>query len=241
MKSALPSTRGKTISTAVACVMLMASVLVEGCGGSHGAVEPGTLNFLIESMPTNLDPRIGTDAVSQHLDGLIFSSLVAHDAEMNIVADLAERWETPDPLTYLFHLRRGVKFHDGRGLTSADVKYTFDSILLGTVKSAKRGAFRMVASVEAPDDSTIVFHLREPYASFLWNLARPGVGIVPRGSGGEVSRQPIGSGPFQFVSMITDEEIVLARASNYFGHSGEQKRVERVRFRIVPDAIVRAL
>jgi peptide/nickel transport system substrate-binding protein len=221
--------------------MLMASVLVEGCGGSHGAVEPGTLNFLIESMPTNLDPRIGTDAVSQHLDGLIFSSLVAHDAEMNIVADLAERWETPDPLTYLFHLRRGVKFHDGRGLTSADVKYTFDSILLGTVKSAKRGAFRMVASVEAPDDSTIVFHLREPYASFLWNLARPGVGIVPRGSGEEVSRQPIGSGPFHFISMITDEEIVLARASNYFGHSGEQKRVERVRFRIVPDAIVRAL
>jgi len=72
----------------------------------------------------NLDPRIGTDAYSAHLDGLIFSSLVAHDAQMNIVPDLAERWETPDALTYVFYLRPGVKFHDGRALTSADAKFT---------------------------------------------------------------------------------------------------------------------
>jgi len=58
----------------------------------------------------NLDPRIGTDAYSAHLDGLIFSSLVAHDAQMNIVPDLAERWETPDALTYVFYLRPGVNF-----------------------------------------------------------------------------------------------------------------------------------
>ena len=65
------------------------------------------MNFLIESMPTNLDPRIGTDAQSQHLDGLIFDSLLAHDGQMNIVPDLAESWETRDPLTYVFHLRHG--------------------------------------------------------------------------------------------------------------------------------------
>ncbi|MGB9245371.1 MAG: ABC transporter substrate-binding protein, partial [Candidatus Acidiferrales bacterium] len=210
-----------------------------------GVEEPGTVNFLIESMPANLDPRIGTDAQSQHLDGLIFDSLLAHDAQMNIVADLAERWEARDPLTYVFHLRQGVKFHDGRPLSSADVKFTFDSILDGTVKTPKRGAFRMVTAVEDPDDSTVVFHLREPYASFLWNLTKPGVGIVPRGSGPEIAQKPIGTGPFQFVNAITDQEIVLQRNLSYFGDAGEavgvRGNVERVRFRIVPDAIVRAL
>ena len=87
------------------------------------------MNFLIESAPTNLDPRIGADGYSEHIDGLIFSSLVGHDEQMKVVPDLAESWDTPDPVTYVFHLRHGVKFHDGRPLTSADVKYTFDSIL----------------------------------------------------------------------------------------------------------------
>ena len=216
-----------------------------GCSSNRGAEEPGTVNFLIESMPANLDPRIGTDAQSQHLDGLIFDSLLAHDAQMNIVADLAERWEARDPVTYVFYLRQGVKFHDGRPLSSADVKFTFDSILDGTVKTPKRGAFRMVTSIEVPDDSTVVFHLREPYASFLWNLTKPGVGIVPRGSGPEIAQHPIGTGPFQFVNMITDQEIVLRRNPSYFGDAGEapgaRGNVERVRFRIVPDALVRAL
>ena len=192
-----------------------------GCSSNRGAEEPGTVNFLIESMPANLDPRIGTDAQSQHLDGLIFDSLLAHDAQMNIVADLAERWEARDPVTYIFHLRQGVKFHDGRPLTSADVKFTFDSILDGTVKTPKRGAFRMVTAVEAPDDSTVVFHLREPYASFLWNLTKPGVGIVPRGSGPEIAQKPIGTGPFRFVDAITDQEIMLERNPSYFGDAGE--------------------
>ena len=222
---------------------LLACIVLAGCSPKNDSRETGTVNFLIESMPTNLDPRIGTDANSQYLDGLIFSSLVAHDAEMNIVPDLAERWEMPDPVTYVLHLRHGVKFHDGRALTSADVKFTFDSILSGGVKTAKRGAFRMVTSVQSPDDATIVFHLCEPYASFLWNLARPGVGIVPRGSSAaEMSQHPIGSGPFRFVNAAADEEIMLERnPDDTSRQEASATVVDRVRFRIVPDAIVRAL
>ncbi len=189
-------------------------------------------------MPANLDPRIGTDAQSEDLDGLLFDSLVARDAHMNLVPSLAERWETPDPLTYIFHLRRGVRFHDGRPLTSADVKFTFDSLLSGAVQSPKRGAYLPVASIGAPDDATVVFHLREPDSSFLWNLAQPGIGIVPAGSGPQLGRNPIGTGPFRFVSMIPDEEIVLERNPGYFGAA---PRIERVRFRVVPEAVVRAL
>ena len=75
---------------AVARLAILLVMLVSGCSSNRNPAEPGTVNFLIESMPTNLDPRIGTDAHSAHLDGLIFSSLVAHDAQMNIIPDLAE-------------------------------------------------------------------------------------------------------------------------------------------------------
>src|SRR3984893_10129538 len=85
--------------------------------------EPGVVNFLIESMPTNLDQRIGTDGQSERIDGLIFDSLVELDEQRNPRGDLAEKWEMPAGVTYVFHLRPGVKFHDGRVLTSADVKY----------------------------------------------------------------------------------------------------------------------
>ncbi|HVB56558.1 MAG TPA: ABC transporter substrate-binding protein [Candidatus Acidoferrales bacterium] len=222
----------------IALLALIIAAAFAGCSSTYSSSDAGTLNFLIESAPTNLDPRIGTDSFSEHLDGLIFSSLLAHDSQMNIVPDLAERWETPDPLTYVFHLRRGVKFHDGSALTSADVKFTFDSILSGAVKSPKRGAFEMVESVEAPDAETVIFHLREPYASFLWNLTRPGVGIVPKNSAPNVAQHPVGTGPFRFVSMRQDEDILLARNPDYFGGA---PKIQQVRFRIVPDAIVRAL
>ncbi|MGH9700093.1 MAG: ABC transporter substrate-binding protein [Candidatus Acidiferrales bacterium] len=219
-----------------------------GCSTSNPANQPETVNFLIESAPTNLDPRIGADAQSEHLDALIFSSLVAHDDAMNIVPDLAESWNSPGPLTYVFHLRHGVKFHDGRALTSADVKYTFETILSGVVKTPKRGAFRMITSIDTPDDFTVIFHLQEPYASFLWNLTRPGIGIVPRGATpAEMSAHPVGTGPFRFVSATTDEDIVLERNPDYFSRTqpaGETKietPIETIRFRIVPDAIVRAL
>ncbi len=194
--------------------------------------------FLIETMPANLDPRIGTDAQSQRLHSLIFSGLLQRDAQMNPQPDLAERWETPDALTYIFHLRRGVHFHDGRALTATDVKFTFDSILSGAIKTPKRGAFRMVASVEAPDDFTIIFRLKEPFASFLWNLVRPAVGIVPANASADFAQHPVGTGPFRFVSARQDDEVILDCNRDYFG---DRPRIDRVRFRIVPDATVRAL
>ena len=219
-------------------ISCLCAMVVGGCSRASGPADTNTVNFLIQQAPTNLDPRIGTDSISEHIDGLIFDSLVAHDQRLNIVPDLARKWETPNPLTYVFYLNKGVKFHDGRPFTSADVKYTFESILNGTVKTGKIGSFRIIQSIHTPDPYTVVFHLREPYASFLWDLTRPGIGIVPQGSGADIARRPIGTGPFRFVRATTDEDILLERNRAYFGGAPD---ISRVRFRIVPDAIVRAL
>ena len=200
--------------------------------------EPGVVNFLIESMPTNLDPRIGTDGQSERIDSLLFNSLVELDTHRIPQGDLAETWETPDPVTYLFHLRSGVKFHDGRPLTSADVKYTFDSIIDGSVTTSKRGSLRLVKSIDAPDAATVIFHLSEPNAGFLTDICRPAFGVVPAGAGSDAEEHPIGTGPFRFVSAQQDDNVVLERNAAYFAAPA---KIEQVRFRVVPEAVVRAL
>jgi peptide/nickel transport system substrate-binding protein len=206
---------------------------------SHPAPFTGhDLTFLIEANPTNLDPRFATDGQSQRLDALIFSGLLTRDPQLNLHGDLASSWEMPDTLTYVFHLKPNVKFHDGRPLTSEDVKSTFDFILNPASKSPKRGAFRMVEKVEARDPQTVIFHLKEPYASFLVNLIPNAAGIAPANAPADFARHPIGTGPFKFVSQSQDEDVQLARNENYFNGAPP---VEFLHFRVVPDAVVRAL
>lgn len=194
--------------------------------------------MIIESSPTNLDPRVGLDAWSQNIDGLLFDNLLARDEHLSVKPSLAERWETPDPKTYVFHLHQHVMFSDGRPLTARDVKWSYDSLIQGKIRSAKGATYKSVDNIEARDDSTVVFHLKEPWAALLWNLAAPGMGIVPYGSGAEVSQHPIGSGPFRFVGAEQDKEVVIERNDNYWG---EKAKVMRVRFAVVPDTTTRAL
>jgi len=194
--------------------------------------------MIIESSPANLDPRVGTDAQSERIDALLFDGLVNRDEHFNLVPGLAERWEIPDPLTYIFRLRRGVRFSDGRPLTARDVKWTFDSILNGTVLTPKAGFYRQVERVLAPDDATVIFRLKEPYSTLLWNLSNPAIGIVPEGSGTDFNRHVVGSGPFRLVRLEQDKELVIERNPVYWGTAA---KVERVRFAVVPDTTTRAL
>lgn len=197
-----------------------------------------TLVMIIESPPANLDPRVGTDAQAERIGELIFDSLLRRDEHYRLQPHLAERWEVPNPLTYVFHLRRGVRFHDGRPLTARDVKWTFDSLRDGTVRSAKASTFRFVERIDTPDEWTVVFRLKEPYSTLPWNVSGGAMGIVPAGSKEEMKEKPIGSGPFRFVSLAQDREVIIERNDNYWG---EKPKLRRVRFAVVPDTTTRVL
>ncbi|HXZ80485.1 MAG TPA: ABC transporter substrate-binding protein [Terriglobales bacterium] len=197
-----------------------------------------SLVMIIESSPTNLDPRVGIDAQSERIDELLFDALVHRDEHFALHPWLAKSWEIPDPQTYVFHLQRGVTFHDGRPLTARDVKWTFDSLTNGTLRTTKTGTFRYLDRIDTPDDATVIFHLKQPWASLLWNVSNGAIGIVPYGSKGELTQMPIGSGPFRFVRAEQDKDVVIERNDRYWG---EKPNLQRVQFLVVPDTTTRAL
>jgi peptide/nickel transport system substrate-binding protein len=200
--------------------------------------DPETVVVLLENSPTSLDPRIGTDAVSEHLQEILFDGLVVRDDNYNFKPALAISWSQPDLNTYIFHLRPNIHFHNNQPLTSRDVKWTFDSMRDGTVISPKANTYASIATIDTPDPLTVIFRLKHPDNILLENLATSAMGIVPYGSGKEFAQHPIGTGPFQFLSQAIDQEVVLASNQNYWQ---PPPRFQRIRFAVVPDSNTRTL
>lgn len=223
-------------SIVLATISLGGAAILLGCG--QKPADPNTVTVAIESSPTNLDPRIGVDAQSERIDELIFDSLVKKDAHFNLQPDLATSWDTPNPLTYIFHLRTGVKFQNGQPFTARDVKWTLDSMRNRGILTSKYQAYRNVASIDAPDSQTVVIHMKQADAALLWNLSDGALGIVPYGSGRAFQQHPIGTGPFRFVSQELDKEVVLER--NPLSWQPVPK-IARLQFEVVPDQMTRAL
>jgi len=162
---------------------------------------------------------------------LIFDTLVVKNEKFEFVPSLAERFEeSEDHKTFTFHLRAGVMFHNGKQLTSADVKYTFDSLLSPALKSPIRGAVDKITSIDAPDPLTVVFHAGEPFYSFIGNL--PAIGIIPEGAGTEIIGSPVGSGPYKFVSYKEGSALQLEANAGYWGGA---PNIPRVHIKVVTD------
>lgn len=215
------------------------SVLTAGGCSAPPDVPPGYITVAITSSPNNLDPRIGTDEVSQKIHQLLYASLVHIDDHLRPVPALAASIQQPDPLTYLVRIRQGVRFHDGRLLTARDVAYTFQSFLDPHFVSGRKGAYRLLESVAEVDPLTVRFRLKEPFGSFLVNLE---MGIVPAPAAGQdptsLALAPIGAGPYRFVKAAADDRVVLEAAPGYV--DGPPRNAGIV-LKVVPDDTMRGL
>ena len=194
--------------------------------------EPGTLVIAIEILPRGFDPRFSTgNTYSARIMQLVYDTLLIKDENFELIPSLADSFtESEDHKTFTFFLRPGVTFHDGRPLTSRDVKYTFQAIIDPVTRSPIRLAVDKITSIDTPDDRTVVFRSREPYYTFLANL--PAIGILPDGAGPEMASQPVGSGPYRFVSYSEGDTVRLEANPNYWGGA---PAIPRVHVKIVAD------
>lgn len=199
----------------------------------------------------SLDPAAYRDRDTETVIRNIYDGLVTRTPDGEVVPEIAESWEQPDPTTYIFKLRRGIKFHNGEELTADDVVFTFERILaddgLDGQPSPRKGLVEPLQSVEKVDDYTVRMKLAKPSAAFLQLLVH--TQIVPKdyveevGSRG-LSEHPVGAGPFKFVEGSLDGQIVLERFDGYYGGSPElppvgPAKVRRVVFRMMPEPATR--
>ncbi len=222
------------MSTRLLVCLALAAGITTACGTERPR-DPAVLRVAVVNSPNNLDPRIGTDEASQRVHQLIFDQLMRVDDRLRVVPGLADSLTQPDPLTYVARLRRGVRFQDGHELSSADVVYTFASFLDPSFVSAKKGAYRMLASVRAVDRYTVQFTLKEPFGSFPVNLV---MSVVPAGAGPALQTAPVGTGPYRFVRQDVDDRLVLSANRDYYDGAPKNGGLE---LRVVPDDIMRGL
>jgi peptide/nickel transport system substrate-binding protein len=199
------------------------------------AQEGNTLVMARAVDATGLDPHTQTAFASISLLNMIYEPLVISDHDMNVAPGLAESWEfADDALTLTFHLREGVKFHDGSDLTAEDVIASFERILDEETGSAARTNYVSIETMEAPDDYTVVFNLNTPDVPLLSALTSTNAAILSSDviASGDPSVDVIGTGPFKLDSWTPDEVTMLTANPDWWG---EGPNVDGVEIRIIPD------
>ena len=220
------------------------------CGGSGGDSAPSR-RTLIDSRdtsdPRSMDPALSTDVPTGRAVAYLFDGLTRFTPDARVVPGLATSWDvTPDGMTYTFHLRRGVKFHDGRPFMAKQVLASFQRVLdpatkggrgwpLYPIKGAEdyaAGKGRTITGITSPDDSTVVITLKEPLAIFPKLLAMPVSSIIPENPASDFGQKPIGTGPWKFVEWKHDDYILFAKNASYY--DGAPKS-DSLMARIIPE------
>jgi peptide/nickel transport system substrate-binding protein/oligopeptide transport system substrate-binding protein len=241
---------------------LAAALLLAALAGCRRAPPPGpppdgVYRLPINGNPIHLDPARFTDVDSEGVARRIFNTLVTLDAALQPAPELAERWdfaEGPGGPLYTFHLRRGVRFHNGRELTSSDVRYSFERVLrketlshsawvmlpIAGAAEFRDGRAATVAGIETPSPHVVRLRLREPFGPFLSHMAMGNAAIVPREEVERAedlpfSRRPVGTGPFRFVRWRDNDVVELVRNEDYFAGA---PKLAGVRFRVIKEPLV---
>jgi peptide/nickel transport system substrate-binding protein len=189
--------------------------------------------------PQSLDPAQISNSSGRRVSRAIYDPLVELDADNNVIPALAERWETPDPLTWVFHLRRGVKFHDGTPFDAPAVKFHFDRHLDPKTKSMRLLELAQVERAEVVDANTVRVKMKQPYPQFLYVLFDwTGFIVSPTAvqkHGADYGQNPVGTGPFKFVEYKNGDHTTVERNPDYW--NAGRPYLDGVRFRpIIADA-----
>lgn len=228
----------KEALTKVQGIVIITIVVVAAIAGivyyfSLPPPEPsGTLTITDSNEPRTLHPALATtrDVESSLFQCVVYETLIVLDAEGNIVPRLAKSYEQTDSLTYTFHLRSGVKFHDGTPFNASAVKYNFDWFM-GQEAVLNQEAVRsnIIDEVSVIDENTVKFVLKYPHREFLiflatWQTIISPAAIEEYGDEG-LARRCVGTGPFKFVEWVSGDHITIEAFDDYWG---ESPRIERV-------------
>ena len=180
----------------------------------------GVLRVGMQTDPVGLDPHSTNATATRNMLENVYDTLVMFDSSLQIVPGLAESWEaSEDGLTWTFTLRDGVTFHNGDALTASDVAFSINRIKDPEIASPRSGDFAVVESVEAPDDSTVVITLSEPFSPLLSKLAQSLNVIVSEAvaTEGDLNETVVGTGPFTFVEYLPQTRLVLEKNPDFWG------------------------
>ena len=254
----------KKLLTLILCLAMVLTVFVgcsstpateEGASASGDAAQgeaadseyKDTLVYALNTDVQSLDPQIQNDTTSEQVVKMLYNTLLKFEDDGTVVGDLAESWSvSEDKLTWTFNLKQGVKFHNGKELTSADVKATFDRAL-----NAEAGGLRtteiikMFTAVEAPDPYTVTITTDAPYGPMESLMCNMSLGIMDADYieqygldlGTSVEGEN-GTGPFKVVSWERDQEIVVERFDEYFGTPA---KLQTVVYTVIPEAASRVI
>jgi len=189
---------------------------------------------------TTMDANMHNNTPTRNIHLNLFGSPVLRDAEGKIQPALAESWSNPDPLTWVFKIRKGVKFHNGNDLTAEDLKFSLERILDPANKSPRASNWPSVDKIEVPDPYTFVIHTKEPYPLTLARMSGS-FDIVSKKYFEEVGTEkaiqdPVGTGPYKFKEWTKNQQVVLEAFDGYWGG---RPKIDRVIFRSIPEPSTR--